>query len=106
MTLNAQSFNLLTCQRYQKDLYTRTGYTYYKEYTMAGLTLAIPDDVKKEMEKFPEINWSEIARAAIKRRLLILTKLREFTEDSDITEEEAYELGERVSKSLSKRHRK
>jgi hypothetical protein len=73
---------------------------------MAGITLAIPEDVKKEMEKFPEINWSEIARAAIKRRLLILTKLKEFTKDSELTEEEASELGRRVNESLSKRHKR
>jgi len=73
---------------------------------MAGLTLAIPEDIKKEMESFPEINWSEIARAAIKRRLLILKKLKEFTKDSELTEEDAIELGRKVSESLSKRYKK
>ena len=32
---------------------------------MANLTLAIPADLKAEMKKFAEINWSEVARQAI-----------------------------------------
>ncbi|WP_337288202.1 hypothetical protein [Candidatus Methylomirabilis sp.] len=32
---------------------------------MANLTLAIPADLKAEMKKCAEINWSEVARQAI-----------------------------------------
>ena len=35
---------------------------------MVNITLAIPDEIKKEMENFPEMNWSEIARKAIKEK--------------------------------------
>ena len=27
---------------------------------MTNITLSIPEELKKEMEKFPEINWSEV----------------------------------------------
>ena len=32
---------------------------------MANITLSIPQELKEEMEKFPEINWSEVARLDI-----------------------------------------
>ncbi len=71
---------------------------------MVNLTLAIPEDLKKEMEKFPEINWSVIAREAIRKRLLLLKEIREFTKDSTLTEEEAIRLGRKVNKAVAKRY--
>ncbi|MEK6928388.1 MAG: hypothetical protein AABW65_00325 [Nanoarchaeota archaeon] len=73
---------------------------------MVNITLAIPEDIKKEMEKFPEINWSVIAREAIKRRIIVLRKFREFTKDSEFTEKETINLGRELNKSLKKRHEK
>jgi len=37
---------------------------------MVSLTLSIPKEMKMEMEKFQEINWSAVAREAIKRKML------------------------------------
>tara|TARA_Y100000310_G_scaffold333493_1_gene411164 strand:+ start:792 stop:1013 length:222 start_codon:yes stop_codon:yes gene_type:complete len=71
---------------------------------MANITLAVPANIKEEMEKFPEINWSAIAREAIKRRIILLRKFREFTKSSEITEEEAVNLGRKLNASLRKRH--
>jgi len=73
---------------------------------MVNITLTVPEDIKKEMEKFPEINWSVIAREAIKRRIFLLRKFREFTKDSELTEEDTIRLGSELNKSLRKRHEK
>ena len=73
---------------------------------MVSITLSVPEDLKKEMEKFPEMNWSAVAREAIKRRIAMLEKFREFTKDSTMTEEDALELGRKVTKSLAKRYAK
>jgi hypothetical protein len=70
---------------------------------MVSLTLSVPESIRKEMEEFPEINWSEIARAAIMRRILVLKKFREFTKDSEITEEDALRLGREVNKKATER---
>ena len=70
---------------------------------MTNITLAVPEDIKKEMEKFPEINWSAIAREAIKKRIILLRKFREFTKNSEFTEEDAIRLGRDVNKKVSKR---
>ena len=72
---------------------------------MPTITLSVPEDLKKEMEKCPEMNWSAVARAAIKQRLIMLEKFRKFTRDSTMTEEDALELGRKVNISLHKRYK-
>lgn len=73
---------------------------------MVNITLSIPDDLKEEMEKFPEMNWSVIARAAIKQRIIMLQKFIEFAKDSELTEEDAIRLGREVSKKAAEKSRK
>ena len=73
---------------------------------MTNITLAVPEDIKREMEKFPEINWSAIAREAIKRRIILLRKFKEFTKDSEFTEEDSVNFGRELNKSLKKRREK
>lgn len=72
---------------------------------MVSITLAVAEDMKQDMDTFPEINWSAVAREAIKQRLLMLHKFQEFTRDSTLTEEEAVELGRTVSAATWKRHK-
>ena len=73
---------------------------------MANITLSIPEDLKKEMEKFPEINWSEVARDSIKKKIAQLTFLKGFRIDSDITVDEALKLGKEVNQLLVKRYKR
>ena len=70
---------------------------------MVNITLSVSDDTKKEMGNFPEMNWSEIAREAIKKRIELLKKFREFTKDSKLTEEDAIELGRKLKKGRFER---
>jgi hypothetical protein len=73
---------------------------------MVSITLAVPAEMKHEMDLFPEINWSAVAREAIKKRLEMLEKFREFTKNSTLTEDEALVLGRSVGRSAAKRHKK
>lgn len=73
---------------------------------MVSLTLSVSDDLRKEMEEFPEINWSVIAREAITKRLILLKRIKEFSKDSELTEEDALRIGKQVNKSLALRHLK
>ena len=72
---------------------------------MVSITLSVSAELKKEMERFPEINWSEVARQAIKNKVLMLRKFREFTKKSKLTEEDAIHLGKEVNKALVKRYK-
>jgi hypothetical protein len=73
---------------------------------MANITLSIPEDLKKEMEKFPEINWSEVARDSIKKKIAQLSFLKGFRIDSDISADEALKLGQEVNQLLVKRYKR
>jgi hypothetical protein len=43
---------------------------------MATVTLSIPDDVKKEMDEFPEIKWSEVFRKMIIQKTEAIKRLQ------------------------------
>ncbi len=70
---------------------------------MASLTLAIPKELKEEMEKHKEINWSEIARQAIMQKLALLAKMDELLKKSKLTESETIKLGRKVNKKIAER---
>jgi hypothetical protein len=73
-------------------------------YEMVTMTLAVPKELKERMDTFPEINWSEVARQAFRRKVEDLEILRKFTRESTLTEKEALELGAELSKKLAKRY--
>ena len=73
---------------------------------MVSITLAVPAELKDDMDAFPDINWSAVAREAIKQKIILLKKFREFTKDSEMTEEDALRLGAEVSKAVEKRYKK
>lgn len=78
---------------------------------MVSLTLSIPKDLKEEMDKMPDINWSAVARMAITERLITQKKFNseeltkklslwnEFTKNSTMTEEEAVLLGRELNRN-------
>ena len=70
------------------------------------MTLAVPSELKDKMEKFPEMNWSEVARQAFMQRIKDLEFLRKFKSDSTLTEEDALKLGRELNKNLAKRYKK
>ena len=73
---------------------------------MANMTLAIPDELRTEMKKFPEIKWSEVARTAIIERLNNQEKLKlvnKLLEKSQFTRKDAEEINKKVKSSSSKR---
>ena len=72
---------------------------------MVSITLSVSEDLKQEMDSFPETNWSAVAREAIKKRLIMLEKFKEFTKDSEFTEEDALRLGREVSKKAMECHK-
>ena len=72
---------------------------------MVSITLAVPEELKKEMDRHPELNWSEVARQAIREKVGILHKIDSLLSKSKLTEQDAIELGRKVNKGLAKRYR-
>jgi len=71
---------------------------------MTAITLSVPEELKKKMDQFRELNWSEIARQAFKQKIEDLEFMREFTSRSKMTQADALRLGAKVSKKLAKRY--
>lgn len=72
---------------------------------MPTITLSMPDELKKQMEEFVYINWSEVAREAIKQRLSQLAILNSIAKKSKLTEKDALELGRKINESMHKRYK-
>ncbi len=70
---------------------------------MPTITLSVPEDLKHEMDESKEINWSEVARAAIKAKVSQLNILKAISAKSKLTEKDALELGRQINKSLHDR---
>jgi hypothetical protein len=67
---------------------------------MPTITLSVPEDLKREMDESKEINWSEVARVAIKTKITQLKILKTISSKSKFTEKDALELGRKINKSL------
>ncbi len=42
---------------------------------MATMTISIPEDLKKRVDEFPEVNWTEVVRNGFVRKLKMLKEL-------------------------------
>ena len=73
---------------------------------MVNITLSVPSELKKRMDEFPEINWSEVARQAIVNKANQLALLKSIVSKSKLTEKDALEIGASVNKALAKHYRK
>jgi len=76
---------------------------------MPNITLSIPEELKKKMDEFKILNWSEVAREAFARRLeqlVILKKLENDFKSSKLTDEDIARLGKIVKESMSEKKKK
>ena len=71
---------------------------------MVNITLSLTNKMKEEMEKFPEINWSEVARSSIKKKLAQLKFLDAFLKDSTFSIEDASKYGEEINRLLYEKY--
>lgn len=72
---------------------------------MPTITLSVPSDLKEEMDKAKFMNWSEVAREAIKERISQLAILNSIVKKSKLTKEDALEIGREINKSMHKRYK-
>jgi hypothetical protein len=68
------------------------------------IKITIPHELKVRMDRFPEINWSEIAQDAFVHFIADLQLFEDFSKDSRITERDAIEWGRKVNAALVKRY--
>jgi len=71
---------------------------------MTNMTLAVPEDLKRIMEKHSEVKWSEVARQAMWEHAKKLELMDKLVSKSKLTEKEALEIGQKIKREVSKRH--
>ena len=73
---------------------------------MVSTTLAVESELKRKMELLSWVNWSEVARRILLKRLkkeVVLKKLSALMKNSEMTEELAMKLGEELKERIHKR---
>ncbi len=71
---------------------------------MTNMTLAIPEDLHEIMRKHSQIKWSEVARQAISEKARKLELMDKLLAKSELTEEDALEIGRKINRGIAKRH--
>ncbi len=71
---------------------------------MSKVSVRVPDDLKKSMEKRSEMNWSEVARKAFEKELKKLELADSIASKNELTAEDVEEIGEKVKKGIAERH--
>lgn len=95
-----------------KDLYNCAGYTLLNKLNisevlkMPTITLSVSEDLKKEMDEFKIINWSAVAREAIRDKVSELALFKSIVSKSKLSEKDAEEIGNEISESLHERYKK
>lgn len=73
---------------------------------MPTITLSVSSDLKHEMDSMKFINWSEVAREAIKEKIGQLKILESIANKSKLSEKDALDLGKKINESLHKKYKK
>jgi metal-responsive CopG/Arc/MetJ family transcriptional regulator len=50
---------------------------------MKRFTVSLPDDLKKEMDAFPDINWAQVAKESIERKARVLEEFEQYERSRD-----------------------
>ena len=51
---------------------------------MAKLTLSIPKELKERLDKMPEVNWPEVMRAGIEKKVKQLEKFEQLVNRGEL----------------------
>ncbi|MDP4012936.1 MAG: hypothetical protein Q8R00_05015 [Candidatus Nanoarchaeia archaeon] len=71
---------------------------------MANITLTITEDLKSELQKHKEVNWSEVMRKAMKEHLRKLHIAEAIASKSKLTQKDVDELDKLIKKGIAKAH--
>jgi hypothetical protein len=72
---------------------------------MPNMTFSLPDELHREIRRHKDIRWAEIARRALAREVNRLHIYDRLLAKSQLTEEDAVELGRSIRKRGSRPRR-
>jgi len=71
---------------------------------MVNMTISVPDELKAMLDRHPEMNWSEVARQAWRRKAEQLELLNSLTAGSKATDKDVEELARLIKRGIARRH--
>ena len=71
---------------------------------MVNVTVSVKPELKGQMDRHPEMNWSEVARQAWGEKVDKLELLNEITKNSKATDKDIEELAKKIRKGMTKWH--
>ena len=69
---------------------------------MTSITLSVPEELKKRMEKHPEVKWSEVVRSILRQQLDEWEELEKIASKSRLTQKDVKELSAKVNEEMAK----
>ena len=76
---------------------------------MVSITLSVPKEVREQMKKFPEINWSGFIRGSIESKVKRLSWKEEMLQKLESEKEFdtfALKIGDKIKEDMWKRYKK
>lgn len=70
---------------------------------MPTVTVSVDDSLKDRMGNHPEINWSQVARGAIKEKLADLELMDRLSSENELTEADIDELAALIDRNVAER---
>ena len=73
---------------------------------MPTITLSVSEELKRDMDKIKFVNWSAVARDAIREKAAQLRILESIAAKSKLSEKDALLMGKKINKALHERYLK
>ena len=71
---------------------------------MVNITLAVDENLKRELSKFDEVNWSAVIRNALRNHLRKLQIAGTIADKSKLTKKDVEEIGKLIKKGVAGNH--
>jgi len=72
--------------------------------TMKNITLTIPEELREELKKHEEVNWSAVIRKALQEHLHKIRIADSIANKSKFTHKDVNELSKLVKSGIAKNH--
>lgn len=71
---------------------------------MVNLTLTIPEDLKQELQKHNEVNWSAVIRKSLAEHLRKIKIAESIANKSKLTKQDVKELDQLIKRGIAENH--
>lgn len=71
---------------------------------MVNVTVAVGEDLKQELSKFDEVNWSAVIRRSLRNHVRKLQIAEAIANKSELTKKDVKEIGDLIKKGVAENH--